>query len=272
MQKIQTNRTDIEVFVLSAGKYYADAGAAMGVLPYKLWHDKIKYDESHRILLELNCLLLKTPQKNILVDTGIGEYLSEKHTKIYAPTKFQLLYELALVGLDKGDINLIAFTHLHFDHAGGIINSAKELIFENAKYIVQKDEWDTAMNPDTLNKASYSINEHYQILAQSNLVETIEGNHEIADNVLLKKVGGHCVGMQVLSIDDQGEVIYFAGDIFPSRFHLNPSVTSAYDICREKVCKEKIRIKDELIKKGGKLILGHEMQVIDSQEKSISVK
>ena len=258
MQKIQTKRTDIEVYVASAGQYYADAGAAMGVLPYKLWRDKVELDSAHRILMELNCLFIKTAQANILVDCGIGEYLSEKQIKIYSPGKFTLIDELASVGVKKEDIHLIAFTHLHFDHAGGVINKDKKLIFKNAKYIMQKEEWDIAMNPDTLNTASYSIKDQYHALSLSGKVETIKGKYEITSGIFLEKVGGHCPGMQIVKIDDSEGLIVFGGDIFPTHFHLNPSVTSAYDICRVKVCAEKEKIKTEIAQRGGLLIFGHE--------------
>jgi glyoxylase-like metal-dependent hydrolase (beta-lactamase superfamily II) len=259
MQPVATNRPDIELYLLSAGDYSADVGAAMGVLPYKLWHEKVAIDEFHSIRMRLYCLLIKTPTTMILVDTGIGEVLNDRLKKIYRPSEFTLIDEIRETGYKPEDIKYVVLTHLHFDHAGGIISQCKELLFPNAEYIVQTDEWNTARNPDTLNLASYSLTEHYEILEKSNKVKTIEGDFEIATGVFVEKIGGHSLGMQIVRIVDGNEVIYFAGDAFPTRFHLNPIVNSAYDISRIDMCRVKENIKIDLNKNGGKLILSHDI-------------
>jgi len=258
MVQIPTKRNDIALYLLSAGYYYADAGAAMGVLPYKLWCDKVELDDAHRIRLELHCLLIVSEGRVILVDCGIGEYLSEKLKKIYNPSKFTLLDELHAAGVNENDVNMVLFTHLHFDHVGGVINSKRELCFPEAGYLVQEDEWQTALNPNLVNKASYSLEEHYQILKNSDNVHRFEGCFGITGGIEVEHIGGHSPGMQIVKIKDDDQLIYFAGDAFPLRLHLNPVVTSAYDVCRESLCEAKTIIKDTLTKTGGKLILGHE--------------
>jgi glyoxylase-like metal-dependent hydrolase (beta-lactamase superfamily II) len=256
MQKIVTKRSDIEVYLVSAGFYHADAGAAMGVLPYKLWHDKIETDENHCIKMDLHCLLIKTKKHNILVDTGIGEYLTDRLKKIYRPGDFTLVEEIASAGLTANDIDIVIFTHLHFDHAGGILSTDKEMIFPNARYIIQKSEWETATNPDILNSAAYSLKEHYSLISDKLIL--IDGVYEVDNEIFLEKIGGHCPGMQILRIEDESELIYFAGDAFPLKFHLNPTVTSAYDISRVDLCTTKEKIKNDLERTGGKLILSHD--------------
>ena len=295
MQKIQCNRKDIELFVISAGHYFADAGAAMGVLPYKLWSDNIVLDQYRRVKLDLNCLLIKiqcAPESsskkndfsdkiNILVDCGIGNCNSEKLNKIYQPSNSTLINELASVGMSPDQINMVVLTHLHFDHAGGILeknihdiptvdfnnkrdvvnpNSSNKLLFKNAKYLIQKDEWETALNPDSLNMAAYTIIEQYNLLNKSDQIRLIEGEIELYKEIFVEKVDGHSPGMQVLKINDLGEFIYFGSDAFPLQFHLTPSVTSAYDISRKELHKNKEKILKELKSHGGKLIFSHEIE------------
>ena len=259
MIKIPSNRKDIEIYLLSAGQYLADAGAAMGVLPYRLWRDKVRIDEDHCLVMALHCLLVKTKAHNILVDTGIGEYLSDRLIKIYRPGKFTLIEELSLVGLQPNEVDRIVLTHLHFDHAGGLLSTAKELLFPAAEYIVQTDEWATALNPDTLNVAAYSLREHYEALKDSGRVKLTSGESEIDSGVFLEKIAGHSVGMQLVKILDEKQLIYYAGDAFPLNAHLSPAVTSAYDLCRNTLCTVKENIKETLRNTGGKLILCHEM-------------
>jgi glyoxylase-like metal-dependent hydrolase (beta-lactamase superfamily II) len=260
MQRIATIRDDIELYLLSAGDYSADVGAAMGVLPYKLWCDKVQIDEFHTLRMRLYCLLLKTSTSLILVDTGIGEYLNDRLKKIYRPSKFILIDEILATGYKPQDINYLVLTHLHFDHVGGIISENKELLFPKAEYIVQTDEWAIARKTDTLNAASYSLTEHYEILEQTKKVKTIEGSFELSPGIFIEKISGHSLGMQIVRIVDDSEVIYFAGDAFPTRFHLNPIVNSAYDISRIDMCRVKENIKNDLTQNGGKLILSHDIE------------
>ena len=260
MLKIPCNRNDIEIYVLSAGHYFADAGAAMGVLPYKLWGDKIELDPSRRIKLELNCLFVKTKKHNIVVDCGIGDFVTEKQIKIYQPSRFTLLDELSSIGIKASQIDMLVLTHLHFDHAGGVLSQDKELVFKNAKHVIQIDEWETALNPDSLNMAAYHIAEHYKIMERSGVLCLVEGENELSEGVFVEKTLGHCPGMQIVKIKDKDSLIYFCSDAFPLQFHLTPSITSAYDISRKDLHKNKEKILKNLKTYGGKLIFSHEIE------------
>jgi len=258
MTKIASKREDIEIYLLSAGQYFADAGAAMGVYPYKLWHDKVELDADNCIKMELNSLLIKTKDTNIIVDCGIGDYITDRQRKIYKPSKSTLIEELQSVGLDKNDINLVILTHLHFDHAGGILATEGEFTFPNARYVIQQEEWNTAQNPSLYFTASYPLTEHYKMLLDNDCTMLVSGEKEIYKDVFVKKIAGHCPGAQVVRIVDKDNVIYFAGDAFPSSFHLPPPITSAYEMSRIDLYEQKEMILDELKKYGGKLILSHD--------------
>ena len=258
MKKIKCKREDLELYVLSAGTYSADAGAAMGVYPYKLWHDKIDVDENYCIRMGLNCLLIKTTETNILVDVGIGDYTSDRQKKIYQPSKSTLLDELKMVGLDKDDVEIIVLTHLHHDHVGGILNEGKEFIFKNAKYIIQRIEFETALNPDPLNIAAYPLFDHYSLLKNIAILELLDGGKEIYNGIWVEKIDGHSHGMQIVKILDEDNLIYCAGDAFPTRFLLPPAITSAYELSRKDLYINKERIMADLKRCGGKLILSHD--------------
>lgn len=260
MLKIPCLRKDIEVYLISAGHYFTDAGAAMGVLPHKLWYNKIELDDDYCMKMQLNCLLIKSEKFNILIDCGIGDNYSENQKKIFKPGKFILLSELNSVGIDKKDITHIVLTHLHFDHAGGILTSSNEFLFKNSKVIIQKDEWDTALEPDKLNAAAYPLAEHYQFLSSFSNLFIVDGEYEIARNVFVVKTGGHSPGMQIVKILDNESIIYFAGDVFPSGLHLNPTITSAYEISRKDLFIVKENILKDLKKYKGTLILSHEIE------------
>jgi hypothetical protein len=151
-----------------AGYYWTDAGAFMGVLPYFIWQDKVELDERHRLKMHLNLLLIQTEGKNILVDTGVGNRLNKRRKEIYNPSDFILPAGLTQLGLSPSDVTDVIMTHLHFDHAGGIISEQEGtdfLTFPKAVFHIQSKEWQMAKQPDKLNQAAYQFEHQLALLS-----------------------------------------------------------------------------------------------------------
>ena len=259
MQKIQIGK--ILCTVVSAGNYWADAGAAMGVLPRSLWQKFLDVDEKNRIRLELNSLLLQFDKKNILIDTGIGNKHTNKLRKIYNPSDFDLLDNLTELGISRNDINFVILTHLHFDHAGGvtsIFNEKKELTFPNAVHLIQKKDWNIAKEPDELNKASYNFSADLEMLEQIGNYKLLECDFSLTSEIKLILVGGHTEGMQIVKIESDNNLAYYVGDIIPLDAHQHLVVTTSYDVCRRETVAIKKKVLQELKDKNGVLFLPHD--------------
>ena len=253
----------ISIHHIDAGKYWTDSGAIFGVLPYAIWGKTVHTDELHRRMLALNLLLIRLPQRIILVDTGLGNRLSEKQISIYNPSLFMLPVSLAALGIRDIDVTDVVLTHLHFDHCGGLITNfgdSERLTFPRAKYWIQKSEWEIAKNPDDLNKASYNFNHQLYLLEQSHQYELIEGNLEIAEGVTLIKTGGHTAGSQIVEIETSSKFYIYPADIIPTFFHISLAVTSAYDLSRTDTYTAKQYIYSRLKEKKGSLLLNHDPQ------------
>lgn len=249
------------IFKVFAGHYWSDGGALMGVLPYAIWKDKIKTDERRRQKMDLNLLLIVSENRKILVDTGLGNRLSDKQRDIYQPSDFALPQALGELGFRDIDITDVIMTHLHFDHAGGIVTSFGEhedLTFPKARYWIQKDEWEIAKNPDGLNQAAYSFDHQLSMLNQKGRVNLIEGEVEIAAGVRCVKCGGHTHGSQYVQIQTSDAFYIYAGDIIATKFHTSLAITSAYDICRADTFKAKKDIYSRLKQHNGYLLLDHD--------------
>lgn len=260
-----------KLFLISAGTYLTDAGASMAVLPKAVWSKNLTEDERYRIPMALNCLLIQNENTNILVDTGIGSVLTEKQIKIYNPSKSALLENLAQLGLQRDDIHHVILTHLHFDHIGGILFNDHELTFPNAYHHIQKLEWFSATNPDELNVSAYPFQQHLSCLSDSFKLNLLDGNTELLPGISLILAQGHSEGMQIVKIEDDNFLAYYAGDIIPSQYHVNLPVISAYDLCRKTTFKAKKRIMEELRQQEGYLILDHdsEQSVLHFKQESI---
>ena len=233
----------------------------MGVMPKILWQKLIKTDGNNRIELALNLLLIRSENKNILIDTGLGNKITPKIQKIYSPSKFILLESLAKLGLTRNDIDFVVLTHLHFDHAGGvtsIINNNIELTFPNAIHIIQKKEWKIAKNPDELNKASYNFEEDLKLLEDIGNYKLIDGDFQLTKDVTLELTGGHSEGTQVVRIESENELAYYPGDILPMEVNRHLAVTTAFDLNRKDTFIAKKKILSEIKERDGIIFLGHD--------------
>lgn len=247
--------------LVSAGYYWTDAGAFFGVLPWYIWRDKVETDERQRLKMALNLLLIRTGARNILVDTGVGNRLNKRRKEIYNPSEFVLPQNLKKLGLQPQDITDVIMTHLHFDHAGGVVSFVYDkdvLTFPNAVYHIQKEEWEIAKNPDKLNKAAYQFEHQLTLLEKEGNLHLTEGDIEIAPDVSAIKTGGHSCGMQIAEVLIEGKPYIYAGDIIPTRFHLPIAITSSYDVCREDTVKAKQMIYQKILEQDGYLFLDHD--------------
>jgi glyoxylase-like metal-dependent hydrolase (beta-lactamase superfamily II) len=247
--------------LVSAGHYWTDAGAFFGVLPWFIWHDKVQTDDRQRLKMNLNLLLIQTDGRNILVDTGVGNRLDKRRKEIYNPSLFELPLSLEALGLKCTDITDVILTHLHFDHVGGVVSRLYVddfLTFPNAMFHVQNSEWHMAQYPDNLNKAAYQFDHQLSLLDQTDSLNFLEGDAEIAPGVNVIHTGGHTVGMQIVEVVKDGIPYIYAGDIIPTRFHLPLAITSSYDICRDASFNAKQMIYAKLIAGNGFLLLDHD--------------
>jgi glyoxylase-like metal-dependent hydrolase (beta-lactamase superfamily II) len=259
----EINFGNFKYFNIDGGYYFSDAGAAMGVFPRALWENKIDLDSKYRMKFNLNLGLIVTESTKILIDTGIGNRISEKEKKIYNPSDYRLFDSLKSLNIKPEEINYVVLTHLHFDHAGGIVstlNGEDKLTFPNAIHLIQKEEWETAKSPDELNKAAYNFKKHLALLESKGNYKLIDGDEEIIPGVKLIKAGGHSNGCQIVKMQNEETIAYYAGDIIPSEMHIALGITSSYDVCRKETVKYKKLILEELVKFNGFLILNHDSE------------
>lgn len=204
-----------------------------GVVPRVIWERSIKPDEKNRILIGLNTLLVRTAQENILIDTGIGEKWSAKELEIYAishpPT---IISSLAKLGLTPEDISIVINTHLHFDHAGGnteICNGQLRPTFPNARYYVQRSEFEHAAQPHERDRASY-LPDDWQPMVETNQWHLLDGDGELLPGVELLKVPGHNLDTQLVKITSGGKTALFCADIIPTTMHIPFAWNMGYDL------------------------------------------
>lgn len=251
----------LNIQIIDAGYFYSDAGASLGNLPRAIWGRFLSVDERHRMRLNLNLLLIKTSEKLILVDTGVGNKMNEKELKIFSPSVPSFDEALKEKGFTPNSITDVIMTHLHHDHAGGIVSldyaGNEFLTFPNATYHIQQSEWEIAKHPDVLNQAAYDYERNLSLLEKAGKLNLIDADYAVCEGVTLKLVGGHSEGMQIIIINSENNKYIYAGDIIPSSIYLKLPITSAYDVCRKDTVKAKQWIINKLETEGYSLIYDH---------------
>ena len=225
---------DFRLDVVTDGTFRLDGGAMFGVVPRVLWERVFPPDEKNRIRLGLNCLLVRTGEETVLVDTGIGEKWNDREREMFGVAhETTVPAELERLGLTVDDVDVVICTHLHFDHAGGNTrrNGSGEVVatFPRARYVVQAGELATARDPHERERASY-LPENWEPLVASGQLETVDGEAEIVPGIRVFPVRGHNDWTQLVEIESEGErAVYFA-DIVPTTRHLKPALVMGYDL------------------------------------------
>jgi glyoxylase-like metal-dependent hydrolase (beta-lactamase superfamily II) len=251
---------DLEFHVLVDGHVSLDGGAMFGVIPKVMWEKKMPPDGRNRVQLAMNCLLVHAGGKRILVETGIGAKMSPKLRDIYAVEGPFLNERLAEHGLDPSEIDIVINTHLHFDHCGGNTRLEKDKLvaaYPNAKYVVQRGEFEHAKHPNERDRASYLL-ENYGPLEAKGKLALLEGDRAIAPGVELIRVPGHTANMQCVKLSGGGKTAFFLADIAPTTAHLPLAWIMGYDLYPVTTLESKKKWFPELVKEGWLALFCHD--------------
>ena len=251
---------ELEFHILSDGPLLLDGGGMFGVIPRPLWERKMRPDVRNRITLGMNCLLIHAAGKQILVETGSGDKMNSKLREIYGLDGPCLLDRLRERGLDPGDIDIVIDTHLHFDHCGGNTRREKDKIvptFPRAQYIVQKGEFDHAMDPTERDRASY-FEENYAPLHAAGLLSLLEDDRVIVPGVEVIRVPGHTANMQCVKLTGGGRTAFLLADLVPTTAHLPLPWIMGYDLYPMTTLENKRKWIAEILQEGWIALFGHD--------------
>jgi glyoxylase-like metal-dependent hydrolase (beta-lactamase superfamily II) len=227
---------DITFHILTDGTFKGDAGVFFGVVPRAAWIRKRPVDADNCFDVPVRPVLAEVGGKRILVETGMGSKFERggrfaREWGIEQPVT--LLDDLATVGVQPGDIDLVVLTHLHFDHAGGNTRAdgAGRLVpvYPRARYVVQRREYAEARYPLFLSRDTY-LAENVTPVEEAGLWDLVDGDTEILPGVSLIVSPGHVPALQVVRFESGGEVAVVASDLIPSAQHMRLAWNTAWDI------------------------------------------
>ena len=260
----------MKIHSLLAGYFKLDGGAMFGIVPKQMWARLNEPDGNNMCQWALRCLLIETESRKILIDTGMGDKQSEKFRKYFEPHgDTTLLSELQRVDLKVEDITDVILTHLHFDHCGGAVVRLEDTLlpaFPNAKYWVSRRQYESALQPNEKERASF-LKENFVPLMDHGVLNFIETDSsefgwsqgcQFTPEVSFQFAFGHTEAMIIPIIKNGNETLVYAADLMPSHFHLGIPYVMAYDIRPLQTLREKVTLLDHIHKNDWSLVFEHD--------------
>lgn len=251
-----------------------DGGAMFGNAPRAMWSKWLAPDEQNRVPLACRALLASPLNgKTVLFETGIGAFFEPKLRERYGVQESEhvLLDSLKKAGFDHQDIDVVVLSHLHFDHAGGLLapwseGKAPELLFPNATYLVGAEHWQRAQQPHPRDRASF-IPELQGLLQASGRLELVEGEYSkaLGETVRFRISNGHTPGLMLAEIVGPERVngqahggVVFCADLIPGRPWVHVPITMGYDRNAELLIDEKRAFLEDKLARNVHLFFTHD--------------
>jgi glyoxylase-like metal-dependent hydrolase (beta-lactamase superfamily II) len=251
-----------------------DGGAMFGNAPRAMWANWLAPDEQNRIPLACRALLASPLNgKTVLFETGIGAFFEPKLRERYGVVEERhvLIDSLRSAGFEHGDIDVVVLSHLHFDHAGGLLapwqeGRVPELLFPNATFLVSAACWDRARAPHQRDRASF-IAELPGLLEASGRLELVDSTYSrtLGETVRFHYSDGHTPGLMLAEIvgperidgEAHGGVV-FCADLIPGRPWVHVPITMGYDRNAELLIDEKREFLDDKLARNVHLFFTHD--------------
>jgi glyoxylase-like metal-dependent hydrolase (beta-lactamase superfamily II) len=244
-----------------------DGGAMFGNAPRPLWSRWLTPDPEGRVDLACRALLLEAGERRILLETGIGAFFEPRLKGRYGVLEdtHVLLESLAARGLSDTDIDVVVLSHLHFDHAGGLLaphtdGEAPRLLFPNATYIVGRQAFERARHPHRRDRASF-IPDLAPLLEASGrlkLVDPQDAASVLGPEFSFHLSNGHTPGLLLTEIRGKRATLCFCSDLAPGAAWVHLPITMGYDRFAEQLVDEKAQLFGRLADEGGWLFFTHD--------------
>ena len=250
-----------------------DGGAMFGNVPKAMWSQWLAPDERNCIPLVCRALLVQEAGRNILFETGIGAFLEPKLRERFGVSeeKHVLLDSLKAAGLGHEQIDVVVLSHLHFDHAGGLLSAWQKdeeprLLFPNATYVVGAEAMARAQQPHPRDRASF-IAQLPELLIASGRLDLIKGESSVTlgKGYRFWRSEGHTPGLMLTEITMPDGPVFFAADLIPGVPWVHLPITMGYDRYPEKLIDEKQEVLTYLAENNGRIFFTHDHRIAMSR-------
>jgi glyoxylase-like metal-dependent hydrolase (beta-lactamase superfamily II) len=246
---------------LSDGTYYQDAGAVFGIVPRVMWERAVhpELNDQHQMGLGLNSVLVRSQDKLILIETGVGD--KPGHRRQASPSsEGTLLSDLWVLDVQPEDIDIVINTHLHADHCGWNTRESDGAVvptFPNARYLIQRGEWEAATRPNERTRATY-LSENLLPLEEAAVLELVDGEYSVTPEITIVPTRGHTEDHASVVLSSAGETAIYIGDMVQHHVQLERTAwVSSFDLLPLISMESKRRIVERAIRERAVIVAVH---------------
>jgi glyoxylase-like metal-dependent hydrolase (beta-lactamase superfamily II) len=270
----------LRIYSVEGNRQRLDGGAMFGNAPRPLWSRWCSPDDHGRIELSCRALLVDEGDRKVLLETGIGAFFEPDRRERYGVVEAHhvLLQSLGRLGLSDEDIDVVVLSHLHFDHAGGLLaahepGAGLRLLFPRARFVVGRVAFERARAPHLRDRASF-VPGLPELLEASGRLELVEptacASPVLGDRYALATTDGHTPGMMHTTVRGKHDSIFFGADLVPGVPWVHLPITMGYDRFPEQLVDEKRRTLEHLAASGAWLFFTHDLHVAAARVAEVS--
>jgi glyoxylase-like metal-dependent hydrolase (beta-lactamase superfamily II) len=256
----------MRVHAVAGNTQWLDGGAMFGNAPRPVWERWCPPDARGRIELACRAMLVDEGDRKVLCETGIGTFFEPSLRDRFgvAEPSHVLLDSLAALGLSDADIDVVVLSHLHFDHAGGLLSAYEagkplQLLFPKARFLTSRTAYERAQKPHPRDRASF-IPELLPLLEASGRLELVDGDRHplLGERYRFDLSDGHTPGMLHTTVRGEHEALFFAADLIPGVPWVHVPITMGYDRYPEHIVDEKAALLARFERAGTRVFFTHD--------------
>lgn len=252
---------NVTIDLLSDGIMKIDGGNLFGPIPKTDWEYYMKADRRNRVPVGLNSLLIRTPERTLLIEAGAGNKRLQEMKVDYAFTRSRLPGALREIGLNARNVDIVAYSNMRFDHSGGGTKHDRDSVpvptYRNATYLMQKPALEAAKAPSYRYRHAY-FESDYGPLEERELVRFVKDGETIIPGVSVKTMDAAAAGNQVFYIQYGCERLMYVGDVIPTRFHLPLDHIQADAESPSRLIEQKKYLIDQAVQEGWIMVFGRD--------------